>query len=249
MAFKYEDLRPYTKGVYKAKLRDNWGLVSVAGDTVVSFLYDYIGEMSDGRAIVERGGEFNYIDSAGNVLLGQWIETYSEFKARAKFRNGYAKLQFETGFNLIDTAGKRLYPRNQSGLGDYGDLIAVKRGQHWGYLKPSGQSVIPNTFDMAKSFVGDFGVAGEEPLWGLINRKGRYILEPYYEQLDFLNDSTLIAKSRSNYGVLTTAGDTLLTFSYISIEPIDDSVVELERGGELFYYDLRTRGFIRRNEE
>lgn len=248
MAFKYEDLRPYSGEMYKAKLRDNWGLVSIKGDTLVSFLYDYIGEMSCGRAIVERGGEFNYIDSAGNVLLDQWMTNYSDFKERAKFRNGYAKLKYETGFNLIDTLGKRLYARNQSGLGNYGELIAVKKGKHWGYLKPTGQTAISNSFGMARSFVGDYGVAGEEPLWGLIDSKGKYLLDPYYEELEFLNDTTLIAKSRSNYGVLTTSGDTLLTFSYLSIESIGDSVVELERGGALFYYDLQNKSFIRRED-
>jgi len=98
---------------------------------------------------------------------------------------------------------------------------------------------------MARSFEGDFGIAGSEPLWGLINKKGKYIIEPYFEKLDFLNDSLLLAKSRSSYGILNTQGDTLLKFTYISIEPINDSVVELERGGELFYYNLSTQAFIR----
>ncbi len=245
MAFKYDDLRRYSRNVFKAKLRDNWGLVSLKGDTIVPFLYDYIGEMIDGRAIVERGGEFNYIDSSGKVLLAKWIQNYSEFKELAKFKNGYAKLKYDKSYNLIDTTGKRIYPRNQANLGEYGNLIAVKKGQHWGYLTPKGNTAIPNSFSMARSFEGDFGIAGSEPLWGLINKKGKYIIEPYFEKLDFLNDSLLLAKSRSSYGILNTQGDTLLKFTYISIEPINDSVVELERGGELFYYNLSTQAFIR----
>ncbi|MCG8576026.1 MAG: WG repeat-containing protein [Flavobacteriales bacterium] len=249
MAFKYEDLRPYREDIYKAKLRGNWGLVNLQGDTLAPFYYDYIGNMYNERALVERGGEFNYIDAKGNVLLNEWIPVYDEFRELAKFRSGYAKIKLDDAYNLIDTTGKKLYPRNQSNLGDYGDLIAVKKGMHWGYLTPKGAMVIPNSFSMAKSFRGDYGIAGEEPLWGVINKRGKYVVEPYFEELKFLNDSLIIAKSRSNYGLLTTAGDTLLNFSYISIEPINEFVVKLERGGDLYYYHLPKNSFIRKEED
>ena len=246
--YKYEDVAAYGVGVYKARLRSNWGIINEKGDTIVPFIYDYIGEMHDNRALVERGGEFNFITQKGKLILDKWIPDYSEFRQLARFRNGYAKINYEDGYNLVDTTGKRLFPRNQLDVGQFGELIAVKKGKTWGYLTKTGSVAIPNTFSLARSFEGKYALAGAEPLWGVIDKKGKYLIEPYFEQLSFLNDSLIVAKSRGSYGILTIDADTLLNFSYISVEPIEDSIVELMQGNDLFYYDLKRNRFIRKEE-
>lgn len=245
----YQDLSRYgAENSYKAKLRSNYGIIRENGDTLVPFIYDYIGDLKDGRAIVERGGEFNYIDREGKVILTNWIENYSEFRQLAEFKEGYAKVKLGDSYNLIDTNGRKLYARDQADIGQYGTLVAALKGRHWGYLNHAGKMVIPNTFTMARSFRADYGVAGSEPLWGVIDKKGQYIIEPYFEAMEFYNDTLMLAKSRGFYGLLSIEGDTLLGFSYTSIEPIDEEIVELQKNGRLFYYYLPKGEFIRPKE-
>ena len=83
----------------------------------------------------------------------------------------------------------------------------------------------------------------------MINKQGQYILQPYYEDLTFLNDTLLIAKSHGNYGLLNVRGDTLLNFVYISIEPIDDKIVKIQEGDSVFYYDILNNKLLRKEEE
>ena len=83
----------------------------------------------------------------------------------------------------------------------------------------------------------------------MINKSGNYVVEPFFEQLSFLNDTLLIAKTMGNYGIISTSGDTLLNFIYLSIEPIDNKIVKLEKGGAIFYYDLVRDKLLRKEED
>ncbi|MFT5821668.1 MAG: hypothetical protein ACI8ZM_002922 [Crocinitomix sp.] len=247
--FKYTKLKLYYPGVYLAKFEGKWGVLNQKQDSILTFEYDFIGEMHDNRAIVEKEELFNYIDAKGELILKDWVETYPEFRQMAVFQNAHAKIQFDEGYNLIDTNGRKLFGREQKKLGDYGTYIAVQKGDKWGYLNQNGRLVIPYNFTAANSFNGKLAKAGGAPLVGLINQKGNYVVGPFFERLEQFNDTILIAKSRGSFGLLETNGDTLLTFSYISVEPYTNEVVQLETREEIFYFHLKRNEFIRKDEE
>lgn len=246
---KYDDLRPYENQIYLAMSNDYWGLISISGDTILAFEYDYIGKMFCNRALVEKEDSYNYIDPRGNLILTNWLIPFSEHRQLANFKNGFARIEVEEKYVLIDTTGKRLFAQPKENLGDYSELIAVSKGGKWGYYTPAGVMTIPHNFTLAGSFSKGFAIAGNDPFYGLINNQGHYILQPYYEELTFLNDSLLIAKSHGNYGLLNVRGDTLLNFVYISIEPIDDKIVKIQQGDSVFYYDLIKGKLLRKEEE
>lgn len=247
--FKYNKLKLYYPGVYLTKFDGNWGLLSDQEDTIVPFEYDFIGEMKNNKAIVEKEGVFNYIDRKGNLILTDWVEAYGEYRQLAVFQNNYAKIKYENGYNFIDTTGKKLFGNDKLSLGDYGKYIAIRKGDKWGYLNKNGRLVIPYNFTSANSFQGDLAKAGGAPLVGMIDKKGTYVVGPYFEKLEHFNDTVLIAKSRGKYGLLATNGDTLLSFSYISVEPFNSEVVQLETKEEIFYYQLKRNEFIRKEGE
>lgn len=246
--FKYEKLKEYTGNTYLAKFDGKWGLIAENGDSIVGFKYDFIGEMSDGRAVVELDDAFNYMDKKGNLILNEWIETYPEYKQLAAFTDGYAKIEFDNGYNFVDTLGKKLFSTEKEDVGTYGSLIAVKKNEKWGYVNKNGNLVIAYNFTSAHSFKGNLAKAGGAPLVGVINKKGNYQVEPYFERIEFFNDTTLITKSRGNYGLLSAEGDTLLPFMYTKIEPFTSEVVQLQTAEAVFYYNLKRHSFIRKEE-
>jgi hypothetical protein len=246
---KYDDLRLYQDQTYLAMSNEYWGLISISGDTILPFEYDYIGPLSCNRALVEKENLYNYVDPKGNFVLTTWLLPYSEFRQLANFKNGFARIEIDAKYVLIDTTGKRLFAQPKENLGDYSELIAVSKTGKWGYYTPAGVMTIPHNFTLAGSFSKGFAIAGIDPFYGLINKQGQYILEPYYEDLNFLNDTLLIAKSHGNYGLINVHGDTLLNFVYISIEPIDYKIVKIEEGDSVFYYDILTNKLLRKEEE
>jgi len=152
--FKYERLKEYVNGVYTARLDDKWGLLSETGDTITSFKYDFIGPLRSKRAIVELDGKFNYIDLNGNEILPEWIDVYAESRQRAFFSEYYAKIQFEDGFNLIDTTGKKIFSQNKEDLDAYispyyekieslnDSLFLAKSRGNYGVLTIQGDTLI-----------------------------------------------------------------------------------------------------------
>lgn len=245
---KYEELRRYRAETYLALFNGYWGLITLTGDTILPFVYDYIGEFSDNRAIVEKASEFNYVDLHGKLLLSLWLPTFAEYRQLARFKNGYARIEQEGKYNLIDTTGKKLFAQPKENVGDFASLIAVQKAGKWGYVTPAGAAAIPYNFTLASSFHGNFAIAGSDPFYGLINKSGQYVIQPFYEELSYLNDTLLIAKSRGNFGIMNLKGDTLLNFVYIKIEPISDKVVKIEQGAAVFYYDLSRNRILRKEE-
>jgi hypothetical protein len=245
---KYEELRRYNKDTYLAMFDEYWGLITLKGDTILRFEYDYIGEIYCNRAIVEKEDAFNYVNPQGVVLLTEWLPTYAEYRQLAQFKNCYAKIEYAGKYNLVDTTGKKLFVQPKENLGDYSSLIAISKAGKWGYITPAGAQAIPYNFTLANSFKGNYAIAGNDPFYGLINKTGQFVIQPYYEELTYLNDTLLIAKSRGNFGVLNLNGDTLLNFVYIKIEPINDIVVKIEQGTAVFYYDLQRNKILRKEE-
>ena len=247
--FKYEDLLYYAKGKYTALLDDYYGVINLKGDTLIPFEYDYIGKPIDGVSIVELDDEFNFVDSTGKLILTEWVETYSGYRLLAQFKGGYAKILSERGFNLANSNGQKLFRTDWDDVGSFSDIIAVKKGDKWGYVNTKGQKVLTFEYTYAHSFRGKSAIVQLSPFYGVIDRKGEYIIDPLQEELRALNDTTLIAKSLGKYGMITLEGDTLLQYKYVNIEPIDEFVVKLEEGGEVFYYNCRLRKFIRKEED
>ena len=246
--FKYEDLIYHSAGKYIALLDDYWGIISLKGDTIVPFEYDFIGKPINGLSIIELEDQFNFLDTTGKFIFTELVETYSEYRVLAQFKNGYAKTLSDRGFNLTNKEGQKLFRSDWEDVGSYSNIIAVKKGGKWGYVNTKGQKVLPFEYSYAHSFKEDAAIVQLSPFYGVINKKGEYLIDPLQEELRPLNDSVLIAKSLGKYGLITLEGDTLLAYKYVNIEPIDEFVVKLEEQGEVFYYNCRICKFIRKED-
>jgi hypothetical protein len=225
---------------------DYFGIIDQ--DTLLSFEYDYIGRPIEGVSIIEKDETYNYFDTSGTILLGNWVDIYPEYRQLGIFKNGYAKIKYEDGFNLIDSSGVKLFRKGVEDIGVFGDLIALKKKGKWGYCDVKGLNKIEHNYSYAYTFHVDKAIVQQDPFYGLINSSGEFIIAPLLEELKMINDSVYLAKSVGEYGLLTDNGDTLLNFQYINIEPIDNLVVKLEEDGNVFYFDLKRLEFIR-NEE
>ncbi|MBK9192219.1 MAG: WG repeat-containing protein [Crocinitomicaceae bacterium] len=246
---KYEELKGYDQDIYLAKLNDFWGMIHISGDTILPFEYDYIGQMKNNRAIVEKESAFNYVTVHGVAVLQNWIPVYAEYRQLAEYKNGYAKIYTDGKYNLIDTTGKKLFAQPKENTGDYSLVIAASKGGKWGFVNAAGNQVIPYTFSFANSFKGNVAIVMADPFYGLINKSGQYIIQPFYEEMSIINDTLILAKSRGNFGLLNIQGDTLLNFVYINIEPISDKIVLIEGGGEMNYFDLKEQRLLRKEDE
>jgi hypothetical protein len=246
--FKYESLKPFDSGEYLIEVNAYFGVISIDGDTIIPVKYDYIGRWKNGYSIVELEDEFNFVDSTGLPIFENWMATYPEYKLLAPFENGYCKVKFEKGYNLVSPLGVSLLKRDVEDIGSYGELIAFSKNQKWGYINPKGQVLIEPVFDFAQAFLDGNAIVRIAPFYGLINNKGEYVVQPYQEDIRQISDSIFLFKNLGKYGLIDALGDTLLAPKYKNIEPIEDKVVKIEEGTALYYYLIKEKQFIRREE-
>ncbi|MCB9224052.1 MAG: WG repeat-containing protein [Crocinitomicaceae bacterium] len=248
LPFKFDEIFQYDSTHFVAYLDEYWGVIGLQKDTLIPFEYDYIGKPDNGMTMVELDDEFNYFLQDSTFLLDVWAETFPEYRQLARFTNGYAKIKYEDGYNLIDKDGKKLFKKNQEDLGRFGELIPHKKKGVWGYVDKAGTTKIDHEYTYANSFQGEFAIIQQDPFYGLINRKGEFVVGPLMEDLKKLNDTLFVGKSLGKYGLISTKGDTLLNFQYIKIEPIDDTVVMIEEEGEIYYYNIKRLEFLRKED-
>ena len=101
-------------------------------------IFDWIGDFSDGYAVVELNNKWNLIDTQGKLFSpNQW------FDGAGDFSDGYARVELNNKYNFIDTQGK-LFSPNQwfDYVGDFSDGYApVKLNGKWYKIDTKGNIV------------------------------------------------------------------------------------------------------------
>src|SRR3569833_1567805 len=103
----------------------------------------------------------------------------------------------------------------------------IKRGEKYGLLSETGDEIILPKYDLILGCEG-FD-QGEQLLkfsvdkkWGLINKQGKVLAEPAYDQLDILTKNEMRTsvgtRSERKYGLLDTTGKVLLEPAYSRID-------------------------------
>jgi WG containing repeat len=88
-------------------------------------------------------------------------------------------------WGFADTDGKLKIGSQYSRVSPFKEGLAavVPEGSSlWGFTDTSGKLVIPATFDVARSFSEGLAPVCSNGKWGLINRTGKFVLKPKYDE-------------------------------------------------------------------
>lgn len=168
---------------------DDQFLVPVLKDNVVGYLdhnaklviplqYQDGSQFSHNVAYVRQADKWGMIDATGKVLLPL---SYDQIQ----FANGAVFARKGQLWGLFTTEGKDLtgivYDEIKP---DDGDWFEVLRSNRWGFIDINGTEVIAPRFDaIPGSWQQDMHVAGENGLFGIINRQGEWLFPPKFTAL------------------------------------------------------------------
>lgn len=170
-----------------------WGIIDKRGKVVTPIKYT-AAETNGEYICFEENGLWGVMDAGGNIT------TKPQFSAKPTLseNNVLFVLNYKDGyilnagyFNvfgqpLTKSISDLLYPF-ESGGAFYGGIAPVKMNGKWGFINTSGELAIPCSFDSINSgFNSDVawvtGKAKDGKLkFGLINKKGQYIIEPQFD--------------------------------------------------------------------
>jgi len=248
LPFMFDEIERINDSVFATRF-EKWGILSLSKDTLLPFIYSDLKSLDNGCILVEDKDQFNFWSLLTKSFISeQWYDTYPEYKDFAKFVNGYAKVKLEKGYNFVDTLGHLKFKKYYDDLGEFGTYIAFKKDDSWGYITQNEQIFIKPNYDKTVSFNEVGGIVVLEPLKGIVGVDKTLLLDVFYEDFTFVDDTTLITKSRGKYGLMTTNKDTILTFTYQLIEPFSSSLVKVNNNDWVLYYNFITNKWIKKED-
>jgi hypothetical protein len=135
---RYEDARPFKDGLAAIRIRGKWGFINREDKIVVQPVFDNVYQFVQGQCVVQQNGKYGLINSSGKYLLecrydqltvlpnkrillktGQDVGLADEhgnlliqprYESIEDFNNGFARVQLNTKFGLVNLQGVSTIP-------------------------------------------------------------------------------------------------------------------------------------------
>ncbi len=189
--FTFDRAKRFNSGYAVVYHNEHWHYIDKTGKSVYLYKSDKIYDFYDGVAFVRKLYKVGLIDTEGKVLVSPY--KYGEI---SKFHRGYARFEKDDRYGLIDKKGKEVVKPEYEYLGHYSTegVVVARKGKVWGVL-----DIENNTFTKVEnvSKIKDFNkgesytyVYGKRQVnYGVINRKGEWIVEPVYSSVKRINNN------------------------------------------------------------
>jgi hypothetical protein len=238
IAPKYDLALPFQQGRAYVCFRDKWGIIDKKGNWIVQPILDWPPSMTNG---FERNQRRSYMYKAINDN-GKMKEPIAEnLQYDVPFRRVVNIYQFQEGmgiiykdgrYGVVDTSGKIIVAPLYNKIRHYQQgLAAVELNERWGFIDKTGKEVIPVSYmsvgDFAKEGLawarysklaadaGDVEQYEADVLYGFINMKGEWVIQPRFVYLSEFSEGLAVASvDYTNKGYIDKTGTFVIPPKY-----------------------------------
>jgi hypothetical protein len=248
---KYQSIQEFSEGRAVVVSEKGFIVIDENGLEVTSETYNYIGNFKEERAVIsviDTDGDwvYGYIDKQGKIVIAP------KYEVAADFKNGKAVVKFDMGdYAIIDNIGTVLKEFEYAFVGDMGDgLLAFKEKQQdkLGYIDELGDIVIAAQFTSVEPFKNERAIVNISDnyfnKYGLINKKGRFIVSPKYNNIELLGENLVsvgiaINKKKaylgSRYAIADINGKFLTDFVYYGVSNYKNRLASAYDNSKTFF--------------
>ena len=237
------DLRRFKDTLFVLKLRDSSTFIGPSG-MIGDQYFDRIGVLKENRAIVSKDGKYGYVNREAKIVIDLKRNEFSNYFQFAQFENGHAKVFKQDRYALMDSLGENILPAIFTGIGAYGELIPVSKGDGWGYADTKVRLKIKYNYDYAYPFINSIAIVELDGFSGLINLSGEEITPINFEELTRIAFDYFIFKSDSGVGLLNSKGEKAIDQTFLRISEIGNGLIRCENEEEIMYYDITKNELI-----
>jgi len=225
----------------------NYGFIDVTGKEVIPAIYEKVYDFShsDVTWVKKRGGsKFILIDKNGKRVGhhsfdkagGYWHDGLCQVKVEDKTRPTYREGEYMHKEGFVNTKGEVIIDPEEGYLGApaYSDglVCLTKESTGYGFLDKTGKVVIPLTHKQAgfTNFIGGLARMVKNGKTGLINKKGEWVVAPYYKTVSGLGDSLLtvaFGSSYNNFGYCDFNNKVVIKGQYDRAAPFEGGFAEV----------------------
>lgn len=190
--------RNFSEGLAAVYINRKWGYIDRNGNIAIAPRFLFPANFHEGHAyVMEEDFNAYCIDRTGKRV-------YEQYRMASTFHNGYAPVK--GGFR--------------------GEKFDISENQKMGLIDSTGYLTVPTEFDMVRNFGSGLAPAlvGSEPKavlslkddyqtiktsggkWGFIDTKGRFIINPRFEDAHGFNHGYAAVKSGGLWGYIDVSG-------------------------------------------
>ena len=247
LPMKYTAIKVMSDGMIGVQEDDRyWGYVNDKCELIIPCKYEYASDFSEGYARVGNEPDYFYINKMGEKVgakkpqLTQAGYTYykdyedrdERYKVTLIDSLGNAKVEY---FDYVyDCSDKTLVVENNKKKG----LVTAK-----GVFIPCNYDDIKQSEDGISYSVfrhGDLAVVKKQGKWGVIDRKGKQIIQCLYDYID-TDYNVICAKKSGKYRVFDCFGKPISPISYDLAEPLGENVIAVKKLGKCSLIDKKAK--------
>ena len=235
------------RGLARARKNNKYGLYALNGSLIVDFIYDNIGEFSNGYALVADSNNCTFINEKVKLITDFKFEYSPEALTYSKFSDlGFAKVMTKGKFGIIDTTGEKVVPAIFDAIGVYNPkgLTAVSKKGKWGYANQDMRLIINYIYDFAGDFYKGKAIVKKDDLYGLIDMEGNFLLPLQYESLKKIDSLAYLLEKNDLVQLVNLKLESIVSGNYSSIEPIDETMIRLKTNNEIKMFNLKLKKFV-----
>ena len=182
----------FAEGLLAFNDKGKWGFVDKSFRWVIPAKYQYAWDFSDGMAPVSMAGKYGYVDKMGTEVV------------RPKYDMGWC---FSDGLGRIrlDLPTGKMFNTLEGPQPQY--------REQYGFVDSKGDEVIPPRFENATNFQQGraFAIAPGSRRWGIIDKQGRFICEPIFDQAGEFHGDRAPVRVGEKWGYVDLNGQWMVT--------------------------------------
>ena len=212
-----------------------YGFVDHSDNEIVGFEYDAI-NIADRFLVLTRDEKVGIFDSRSSEMILEPI--FDDVGYRSWLEHELFMAVDSDGTYLFDLHGELVTeivfddarPSREG-------LVAVKKGDEWGFIDMSGQIVIEPSYDEVDKPAEGLVAVRRGRQWGFINATGEVIIEPQYDEVkNFTSTAMCEVKRDGRWGVIDTEGNWILKPNFDRVNVRED-LIEFETDDTIGFAD------------
>ena len=192
-----------------------------------------VGPFFEGRAWVDLGDTYGFIDKTGEVVIpGKYLGV-------GNFSEGLAPVAMEKDkWGYIDQTGKEVIPCAYDDVFGFSEglALAVKDGKG-GYIDKTGKEVIPFQYEGGTTFSDGLALVQKSGKWGFIDKTGEEVVSCQFEGFGNFSNGLAAVQKGGKWGYIDKTGKEIVPFQYTGASNFSEGMAIVEKGGKWGFID------------
>lgn len=201
-------VKEYTDGGVK------FGIIDKEGKKVIESKYDKIFQYHNGLARVKLNDKYGFFDSKGELVIP------IVYNGGKDFSEGLAAVSNDSKYGFVNKKNEIIIPFKYKEVENFSDGYAkVQFKNKYVYIDKAGNKLIKQSYNFhvepfsEELAVVHLSIRGD----GFINRKGKIVIKPKYNEATEFNEGSALVKINKGYHLIDKQGNIIQNYNYIAM--------------------------------